>query len=50
MGSEAPEAREEVQGAGSSAQLDPFQSRTTAPTTAVQDWVSGHETPTRPGW
>ena len=50
VGSVAPVAGVEVQGAWSSDQLEPFHSRMDEPTTAVQAELVGQETPTRPGW
>ncbi len=50
VGSDAPETREVVHGDGCSTQVEPFQSSTVAPTTAVQVELVGHETPTRPAW
>jgi hypothetical protein len=50
VGSDGPEVSEEVQGDGSCAQVEPFQSSTEVPTTAVHAELVGHETPTRPAW
>jgi hypothetical protein len=50
VGSALPETSEVVQGDGWSVQVEPSQTSTEAPTTAVQAEVVGHETPTRPAW
>jgi len=50
VGSEDPGASEVVQGDGCWDQVEPSQPSTEAPTTAVQEELVGHETPTRPLW
>jgi hypothetical protein len=41
---------DDVQGDASSVHEEPSQSSTDVPTTAVQDELVGHDTPTRPDW
>ena|ERR1700722_9205762 len=50
VGSEEPEASEVVHGDGCRVQVEPSQPSTEAPTTAVQEELVGHETPTLPSW
>jgi len=50
VGSLVPTANDAVQRVGSCVQVEPFQSSTDPPTTAVHEELVGHETPTRPAW
>jgi hypothetical protein len=50
VGSDGPLVGDDVHGADSCAHVEPSQSRTVAPTTAVHDAPVGQATPIRPGW